>query len=125
MQVAQGEADLAGLFYSKSVYPYTVKGAPVGMCFPREGTFASIKCLTRVKNAPEPEHSIAFINWMLDPGVLQRLAEANLAALTITGLEFMPDVAKYRLSRFCQPSLRATKRTANPSSPFSRTRWRR
>ena len=95
MQVAQGEADIAGLFYSKSVYPYTVKGAPVDMCFPREGTFAGINCLTLVKNAPDPELGIAFINWMLDPGVQQGLAEASLAAATITGLEFKPDVAKY------------------------------
>jgi putative spermidine/putrescine transport system substrate-binding protein len=95
MQVAQGEADLAGLFYSKSVYPYTVKGAPVDMCFPREGTFAGINCLTLVKNAPEPELGIAFIDWMLDPDVQQGLAEASLAAPTISGLEFKPDVAKY------------------------------
>jgi putative spermidine/putrescine transport system substrate-binding protein len=95
MQVAQREADLAGLFYSKSVDPYTVKGAPVDMCFPREGTFAGINCLTLVKNAPEPDLGIAFINWMLDPGVQQGLAEASLAAPTITGLEFKPDVAKY------------------------------
>jgi putative spermidine/putrescine transport system ATP-binding protein/spermidine/putrescine transport system ATP-binding protein len=88
MQVAQGEADIAGLFYSKSVYPYTVKGAPIDMCFPREGTFAGINCLTLVKNAPEPELGIAFINWMLDPGVQQGLAEASLAAPTIAGLEF-------------------------------------
>jgi putative spermidine/putrescine transport system substrate-binding protein len=95
MQVAQGEADIAGLFYSKSVYPYTVKGAPVDMCFPHEGTFAGINCLTLVKNAPEPELGIAFIDWMLDPTVQQGLAEASLAAPTITGLEFKPDVAKY------------------------------
>jgi putative spermidine/putrescine transport system substrate-binding protein len=38
MQVAQGQADVAGLFYSKSVNPYTVAGAPVAMCYPREGT---------------------------------------------------------------------------------------
>jgi len=95
MQVAQGEADIAGLFYSKSVYPYTVKGAPIDMCFPREGTFAGINCLTLVKNAPDPELGIAFINWMLDPGVQQGLAEASLAAPTITGLEFKSDVAKY------------------------------
>jgi putative spermidine/putrescine transport system substrate-binding protein len=95
MQVAHGEADIAGLFYSKSVYPYTVKGAPVDMCFPREGTFAGINCLTLVKNAPEPELGIAFIDWMLDPTVQQGLAEASLAAPTITGLEFKPDVAKY------------------------------
>jgi putative spermidine/putrescine transport system substrate-binding protein len=42
MQVAQGEADIAGIFYSKSVYPYTVQGAPVDMCYPREGAFAGI-----------------------------------------------------------------------------------
>ena len=95
MQIAQGEADVAGLFYSKSVYPYTVKGAPIDMCFPREGTFAGINCLTLVKNAPEPELGIAFIDWMLDPAVQQGLAEASLAAPTIAGLEFKPDVAKY------------------------------
>ena len=68
MQVAQGQADIAGMFYSKSVYPYTVKGAPVDMCYPREGTFAGINCLTLVKNAPDRELAIAFINRMLDPG---------------------------------------------------------
>ncbi len=95
VQVAQGDVDIAGMFYSKSVYPYTIKGAPVDMCFPREGTFAGINCLTLVKNAPEPELGIAFINWMLDPSVQQGLAEASLAAPTISGLEFSPDVAKY------------------------------
>jgi putative spermidine/putrescine transport system substrate-binding protein len=68
MQVAQGEADIAGIFYSKSVYPYTVQGAPVDMCYPREGAFAGINTLTLVKNGPERELAIAFINWMLDPG---------------------------------------------------------
>ena len=37
MQVAQGQADLAGLTFSKSVYPYTVKGAPIDMCYPEGG----------------------------------------------------------------------------------------
>ncbi len=95
MQVAQGQADLAGLSFSKSVYPYTVKGAPIDMCFPREGAFAGINCLTLVKGAPEPELGLAFINWMLDPGVQRGLAEATFAAPTISGLEFKPDVAKY------------------------------
>jgi putative spermidine/putrescine transport system substrate-binding protein len=95
MQLIQGQADVAGLFYSKSVNPYTVKGAPVAMCYPREGTFAGINTLTLVKNAPDRELGIAFINWMLDPGVQHGLAEASLAAPTISGLEFKPDVAKY------------------------------
>jgi putative spermidine/putrescine transport system substrate-binding protein len=40
MQVAEGQADAAGIFYSKSVYPYTVQGAPLDMCYPREGIFS-------------------------------------------------------------------------------------
>jgi putative spermidine/putrescine transport system substrate-binding protein len=95
MQVAEGQADLAGLFYSKSVYPYTVKGAPVDMCYPREGTFAGINCVSLVKNAPDREMAIAFINHMLDPGVQQLLASETLTAPTISGLEFKPDIAKY------------------------------
>jgi putative spermidine/putrescine transport system substrate-binding protein len=95
MQVAQGQADLAGLFYSKSVNPYTAAGAPVAMCYPREGTFAGINCVSLVKNAPERELGIAFMNHMLDPGVQQQLAEATLAAPTISGLDFKPDIAKY------------------------------
>lgn len=94
-QMIQGQADVAGLFYSKSVNPYNAKGAPVAMCYPREGTFAGINTATLVKNAPDRELGIAFINWMLDPGVQQGLAEATLAAPTIDGLEFKPDVAKY------------------------------
>ena len=95
MQVAQGQADLAGLAFSKSVYPYTVKGAPIDMCFPKEGTFAGINCLTLVKGAPNRELGVAFINRMLDPVIQQGLAEATLTAPTISGLTFKPDVAKY------------------------------
>ena len=95
MQVAQGQADIAGMFYSKCVYPYTVQGAPVDMCYPREGTFAGINCVTLVKNAPERELAVAFINRMLDPGMQKLLAEATLTAPSISGLEFKPDIAKY------------------------------
>jgi len=95
MQVADGQADLAGLFYSKSVYPYTVKGAPVDMCYPREGTFAGINCVSLVKNAPNRELGIAFINHMLDPGIQKLLAEETLTAPSISGLEFKPDIARY------------------------------
>ena len=50
---------------------------------------------TLVKNGPERELAIAFVNWMLDPGVQRLLAEATLTAPSITGLDFKPDVAKY------------------------------
>jgi putative spermidine/putrescine transport system substrate-binding protein len=95
MQVAQGQADIAGLFYSKSVNPYTARGAPVAMCYPREGTFAGINCVSLVKNGPERELGLAFINHMLDPGVQHELAQTTLAAPTISGLDFVPEVAKY------------------------------
>jgi putative spermidine/putrescine transport system substrate-binding protein len=65
------------------------------MCYPREGAFAGINTLTLVKNGPERELAIAFINWMLDPGVQQLLAEATLTAPSIAGLDFKPEVAKY------------------------------
>lgn len=95
MQVASGQADIAGIFYSKTVYPYTVKGAPVDMCYPREGAFAGINCVSLVKNAPNRELAIAFIDHMLDPTIQRLLAEETLTAPTISGLEFKPDVAKY------------------------------
>ena len=95
MQVAQGQADLAGHVLFKSVYPYTVKGAPVDMCYPREGAFAGINTLTLVKNAPDRELGIAFINHMLEPAIQKLLAEETLTAPSISGLEFKPDVARY------------------------------
>src|ERR1700732_261179 len=65
------------------------------MCSPREDAFAGITTLTLVKNGQERELAIAFINWMLDPGVQQLLAEATLTAPSIAGLDFKPEVAKY------------------------------
>ncbi|HVY17706.1 MAG TPA: extracellular solute-binding protein [Rhodopila sp.] len=95
MMVAQGQADLAGIEYSKQVYPYTVSGAPISMTFPKEGTFAGVNCLTLPKNAPEPELGAAFLNRMLDPEVQQGMAAATLTAASIGGLNFAPDIAKY------------------------------
>ncbi len=95
MMVAQGQADVGGIEYSKNIYPYTVAGAPIDMIFPKEGTFAGINCLSFVKGAPEPELGAAFINRMLDPAVQQGLAEATLTAPSISGLTFKPDVEKY------------------------------
>jgi putative spermidine/putrescine transport system substrate-binding protein len=95
IQVAEGQADVAGIFYSKSVYPYTVKGAPLDMCYPHEGTFAGINCVSLVKNCPERELAIAFIDWMLSPDMQQLLAEQTLTAPSLGGLSFKPDVEKY------------------------------
>jgi putative spermidine/putrescine transport system substrate-binding protein len=95
MMVAQGQVDVAGIEYSKNLYPYTVQGAPLDMCFPKEGTFAGINCLSFVKNGPEPELAAAFINRMLDAKVQQGLATATLTAPSVMGATFAPDIAKY------------------------------
>jgi putative spermidine/putrescine transport system substrate-binding protein len=95
MQVAEGQADVAGIFYSKSVYPYTVQGAPLDMCYPREGTFAGINCVSLVKNGPERDLAIAFIDWMLSPDIQQLLAEQTLTAPSLGGLSFKPELEKY------------------------------
>jgi putative spermidine/putrescine transport system substrate-binding protein len=95
MMVAQGQADVGGIEYSKNIYPYTVAGAPIDMVFPKEGTFAGINCLSFVKGAPEPELGAAFINRMLEPSVQQGLAEATLTAPSISGLNLKADAAKY------------------------------
>jgi putative spermidine/putrescine transport system substrate-binding protein len=94
-QIVQGDADVAGLFYSKSILPYTVRGAPVDMCYPKEGTFAGINTVTLVKNGPERELALAFIDWMLSPDIQQLLAEQTLTAPTLSGLSFKPEVEKY------------------------------
>jgi len=95
MMVAQGQVDIAGIEYSKNLYPYTVQGAPLDMCFPQEGTFAGINCLSFVKGGPEPDLAAAFINRMLEPSIQQGLATATLTSPSVKGATFAPDIAKY------------------------------
>jgi putative spermidine/putrescine transport system substrate-binding protein len=93
--VAQGQVDIAGIEYSKNIFPYTVQGAPMDMCFPKEGTFAGINCLSFVKGGPEPDLAAAFINRMLEPSVQQGLAAATLTSPSVKGATFAPEIAKY------------------------------
>lgn len=91
--VAQGQGSIGGPEYSKYVYPYKMKGAPIEMCFPKEGAFAGVNCQVLVKNAPAADLGAAFMNRMLEPSVQQGLAEAALAAPAIGGLTFKPQIA--------------------------------
>jgi putative spermidine/putrescine transport system substrate-binding protein len=95
LQVAQGQATIGGIEYSKAIYPHTAKGMPLDMTFPREGSFTGINSLTLVKNAPEPELGAAFINRLLEPSVAQMLSEATLSAPSVSGITFKPEVAKF------------------------------
>ena len=93
--VSQGQGMIGGPEYSKYVLPYTLKGATVDMCYPKEGAFAGVNCQILVKNGPEQDLGAAFMNRMLEPAVQQGLAEAALAAPAIGGLTFKPEIAKY------------------------------
>ncbi len=86
LQVAQGEADLGGPDFSKTILPYTNKKASVAMSTPHEGVFGGVNTITLVKNAPEPDLGAAFADRMLDPQVQKALAEATFAAPTVTGV---------------------------------------
>jgi putative spermidine/putrescine transport system substrate-binding protein len=92
--VAQGEGVMGGPEYSKYVYPYQVKGAPIDMCFPKEGAFAGVNCQVFVKGGPNPDLGAAFMNRVLEPKIQQGLAEAALAAPSVDGIEFKPEIAK-------------------------------
>ena len=94
LNVAQGEGDIGGIEYSKYVLPYTVKGASIDMCYPKEGAFAGVNCQVLVKGAPNAELGAEFMNRMLSPGVQQALAEVALAAPSVEGITFKPEIGK-------------------------------
>jgi len=94
-EVAQGQADVGGIEYSKYVYPYTVKGAPVDMAFMEEGSFAGVNCQVLVKDGPNQELGAAFMNRMLDPAVQRPLAEFALIAPPVDGIELSEETLKY------------------------------
>ncbi len=85
LQVAQGQATIGGIEYSKAIFPHTAKGLPLDMTFPKEGAFTGINSMTLAKNAPEPELGAAFINRILEPSVAKMLSEQTLSAPSVAG----------------------------------------
>lgn len=94
-EIAQGQADVGMIEYSKYIYPYTDQGAPVTMGYPSEGAFAGTNCQVLVKNGPERDIAVAFMNRMLEPSVQKPLAEYALIAPPIAGLEFDEKTLRY------------------------------
>ncbi|MBL8697643.1 MAG: extracellular solute-binding protein [Alphaproteobacteria bacterium] len=95
LMVPQGQADVGGIDYAKSVYPHAAKGIPIDMAPLKEGFFTGINSMTLVKNAPEPELGAAFIDFMLQPSVIQSLSAQTYGAPSVEGITFTPEVAKY------------------------------
>ena len=95
LQVAQGDADVGGPDHSKTIVPYKIQGADVDLCFPKEGTFAGINCVTLVENAPEPELGAAFADTILDAQIQTGLAELSYAAPAVRGLTIKPQILKH------------------------------
>ena len=94
-EVAQGQADVGFMELSKYVYPATAKGVPVTMGFVKEGSFAGVNCQVLVKNGPNQDLAVAFMNRMLEPEIQKPLAEFALAAPPVSGITFAPEVGKY------------------------------
>lgn len=94
-EVAQGQADIGLLELSKYIYPYTAKGAPVTMSFPKEGSFAGNNCQVLVKGGPNRDVAVAFMNRMLEPKVQKAFSEYALTAPPVSGIEFSADTLKY------------------------------
>jgi putative spermidine/putrescine transport system substrate-binding protein len=94
LQVSQGQADVAGPDFSKTVLPYATKGAPVAMSAPKEGVFGGVNTVTVVKGGPNPDLAAAFADRMLDPAVQKGLAEYTLAAPTVNGITLNAQAAK-------------------------------
>lgn len=94
-EVAQGQADVGLIEYSKYIYPYTDKGAPVTMTYPTEGAFAGTNCQVLVKNAPEKDLAVAFMNRMLEPKVQKPLAEYALIAPPVADIDLSEKTLKY------------------------------
>jgi putative spermidine/putrescine transport system substrate-binding protein len=87
LQVSQGQADIGGPDFSKSILPYIAKGAPLVLSRPSEGSFAGVNTVTLVKGAPEPDLGAAFIDRLLSPAVQKGLAEFTVAAPSVSGIE--------------------------------------
>ncbi|MBB3773923.1 putative spermidine/putrescine transport system substrate-binding protein [Angulomicrobium tetraedrale] len=94
-EVAQGQADIGLLELSKYIYPYTAKGAPVTMSFPKEGSFAGNNCQVLVKGGPNRDLAVAFMNRMLEPAVQKAFSEYAYTAPPVSGIEFSPETLKY------------------------------
>jgi putative spermidine/putrescine transport system substrate-binding protein len=95
LEVAQGQADFGGIEYSKYIYPYTAKQAPIDMAFMKEGSFAGTNCQVLVKNGPNIDLGAAFMDRMLDPVVQKALAEFALIAPPVSGIEFSAETLKW------------------------------
>ena len=94
LQVSQGQADIGGPDFSKTILPYAMKKAPVAMSAPKEGVFGGVNTVTLVQGAPEPDLGAAFADRMLDPTVQKALAEYTYAAPTVSGVSLNAETAK-------------------------------
>jgi putative spermidine/putrescine transport system substrate-binding protein len=93
--VLQGEATYGAISASKWVLPYTQKGAPIDMTYPKEGGFFGINTQVLVRNAPNADLGAAFMNRMLSPQVQKGLSEHSLTSPPIRDVEFSKETLRY------------------------------
>lgn len=93
LQVSQGQADIGGPDFGKTVLPFAMKKAPVAMSAPREGVFGGVNTVTIVKNGPNPDLAAAFADRMLEPATQKALSEYTYAAPTVVGITLNAETA--------------------------------
>ncbi len=93
LQIAQGQADIGGPDFSKTIMPYAMKKAPLAMSAPKEGVFGGVNTVTVVKNCPNPDLAAAFANRMLDDGIQKALAEYVFSAPTVKNITLNAETA--------------------------------
>ena len=93
--VMQGEASYGAISASKWVLPYTQKGAPIDMTYPKEGGFFGINTQVLVRNAPNVALGAAFVDRMLAPQVQKGLSEYSLTSPPIRDVEFSKETLRY------------------------------
>ncbi len=86
LQVAQGQADVAGPDLAKSMMAYIDRGATIALTSPKEGSFAGVNAMTLTAHAPEPDLGAAFLDKMLSSEVQAGLAETTYAAPPVRGV---------------------------------------
>lgn len=87
-----GECDLFMSPDSRSVLFRKDQGAPVDQARPSEGAFAMPAGLAMVKDGPNPELGMLFINEMLDPETQQLIAETFYSKPTNTLASVPPEL---------------------------------
>ncbi|MBU4485071.1 ABC transporter substrate-binding protein [bacterium] len=73
LEVGLGEAAVSVVFNQDAARKGIMKGYPIELTYPKEGTGYEIGCVAIVNNAPELEEAKKFVDWILSEGVQNKM----------------------------------------------------